>query len=77
LSVIEDTKKKLEKIKKEEERQKKKEKDEKEKSVIAKKVSGLSEVWDKLEMRERRAIIRSVVERIVINGDKINIYYHF
>ncbi|MBQ5746337.1 MAG: recombinase family protein, partial [Clostridia bacterium] len=77
LSVIEETKKKLERIKAEEEQERIREREAKEKSVMAKKVAGLSELWDRLEMREKRAIVRSVVERIVLKNGKINIYYHF
>ncbi len=77
MKVIDDTKKKLESAKKEEkallEREKKKSRLEDSK----KKITGVSDLWDTLDMREKRAIIRSVVERIVISSGKINIYYHF
>ncbi len=77
LSVIEETKKKLEKLKREEEEKEKRERSRLERHKKAKKISGLSEIWDELEMREKRAIVRSVIDRIVIISGKINIYYYF
>lgn len=77
LKVIEDTKKKLQKAKDEEkaleERQKRKSK----RAEYTEKISGVADLWSSLEIREKRALIRGVIERIVIGSGKINIYYHF
>lgn len=77
LSVIEETKKKLERVKAEEEEKEKRERTRRERNQKAKKISGLAEIWDELEIREKRAIVRSVIDRIVIVSGKINIYYYF
>ncbi len=77
IKVIEDTKKKLEKAKDEEKILLEKEKKNSRREDYKEKITGVSDLWDTLGMREKRAIVRSVVERIVISSGKINIYYHF
>ena len=77
IKVIEDTKKKLERAKEEESALLEKEKKRSKRENYKDKIAGVSDLWDTLEMREKRAIVRSVVERIVISSGKINIYYHF
>lgn len=77
ISVIEDTKRKLESAIAEE-------KDKKERSLkISKKkerindITSLKDIWETITISEKRTIIRSIVERIVITSGKINIYYQF
>ncbi len=41
------------------------------------KITGLSDVWNDLDTQKRRAIILSLVDRIVITYDDIDVYYNF
>ncbi len=77
LSVIEDTKKKLEKVKKEEKEREEKDRLTLERIKSQEKISALRDMWKTLSPFERRTLIRGIVEKVVISRDKINIYYHF
>ncbi|MBQ7897458.1 MAG: recombinase family protein [Clostridia bacterium] len=77
LSVIEETKRKLEKAQKDEKEKKEKSLRHSKKKDSLKDITNLKDIWETITVSERRTIIRSIVERIVITAGKINIYYHF
>ena len=77
IKVIEDTRKKLITAKKEEETFRLEESRRAERSAVSREISNIKDVWKRLETREKRALLRSIIDRIVISSGKINIYYQF
>ena len=41
------------------------------------KINSVRDVWDRLDTPQKRTLIRSVVDKVLIFRDKINIYYRF
>ncbi len=77
MSVIEETKLKLDRAIKEENEKKERGVKRSKKKENLKNITNLKDVWETITVGERRTIIRSIVERIVVTSGKINIYYHF
>lgn len=77
MSVIEETKLKLDRAIKEENDKKERGVKRSKKKENLKNITNLKDVWETITVGERRTIIRSIVERIVVTSGKINIYYHF
>ena len=51
--------------------------DEKKKEEAMERINSVKDVWDGLEIAQKKALIRSVIDKILIFRDKINIYYRF
>lgn len=77
IGVIKDCEERLARARKKEEKQKEKEKEEEKRQEAIGQIKGIKDLWDGLDMREKRAIVRSVVDKVVIFDGKINIYYRF
>ena len=77
IGVIKDCEERLARARKKEQRQKEKEKEEEKRQEAIGQIKGIKDLWDGLDMREKRAIVRSVVDKVVIFDGKINIYYRF
>lgn len=75
--VIRECEEKLEKARKREEIKKREESEQRKKEEAMDKIKSVEDIWDTLSTKEKRALVRSVVDRICIFGDKINIYYRF
>ncbi len=77
LSVIQDCEKKLEAAKAAEEKSRNMELERinKEKAIVQ--INSVKDVWTSLKTSEKRALVRSVIDKILIFDDKINIYYRF
>ncbi len=79
--AVEETEEKILELKKENDELKKRltEKNRSDKKLTAfrEKIKGLSDVWGELDNKGRRAIVVSLVERVVITYDRIDIYYTF
>lgn len=77
MGVIKDCEEKLDKARKREKRLKEKEKKSEKREEAIGQIKGIKDIWEHLEMREKRAIVRSVVDKVVVFDGKINIYYRF
>ncbi|MBR6633162.1 MAG: recombinase family protein [Clostridia bacterium] len=77
IGVIKDCEERLARARKKEQRQKEKEKEEEKRQEAIGQIKGIKDLWDGLDMREKRALVRSVVDKVVIFDGKINIYYRF
>lgn len=75
LDAINEQKAEIEEIKEKLKEEEKKSEKSKTSAEVKKKLETIADTWDYMEKREKRAIILSVVERIVINEEEISIYY--
>ncbi|MBE6650682.1 MAG: recombinase family protein [Ruminococcaceae bacterium] len=75
--VIHECEEKLRKAKKREEEENKQDAERLKREEAMERIKSVADVWDSLTADEKRALVRSVVDRICIFGDKINIYYRF
>lgn len=77
LDSINELKEETKKSKAEYENEKKKSSKKKDSLKIKKKLETIKDTWEYMTNEEKRTIILSVVEKIVINGEDVNIYYSF
>lgn len=75
LDAINEQKAEIEEIKEKLKEEEKKNKKSKTSAEVKKKLETIADTWDYMEKSEKRAVILSVVERIVINNEEISIYY--
>ncbi len=47
------------------------------KNIFLTQIRDLSHIWDRLDFEKQRAVIVSLIKKIVITYDKIDIYYNF
>jgi len=77
LDVIKDTEKKLERSKKADEERLLNEANKEKKVTAISEIENVRDLWDTLDFSEKRHLVRTVVDKILVFGDKINIYYRF
>jgi len=77
LEAIEELKKETEKSKKEFESEIKNTSKEKNRLKLKKQLETVRDTWKYMTSTEKRTVILSVVEKIVVNGNDVNIYYRF
>ncbi len=77
LDAIGETKKELDALIKEEENEKKQTFSEKQFNKAKKQLETIEEMWDFLTIRERRNIIKNLVEKIVLTPSNVSIHYCF
>lgn len=75
LDAINEQKAEIEEIKEKLKEEEKKSEKSKTSAEVKKKLETIADTWDYMEKSEKRAVILSVVERIVINEEEISIYY--
>lgn len=75
--LIRNTEKKLEETVKKEKEEEMLTASEAQKNKALRQIKNVSDVWDSLKNEEKRALLRSVIERIDVFRDKINIYFRF
>lgn len=75
--LIKDTEKKLEETVTKEKEEEKKLANTTQKLEVLRQIKNVSDIWEKLKNEEKRALLRSVIERIDVFADKINIYFRF
>ena len=77
LETIEELQTEAKKTEKELNEALKNEKDKSTEKAIKNKLKTLKDTWKYMTNQERRTIIQSVTEKIIINGDDVQIYYRF
>ena len=77
LDAINELKEETKKAKAEYEKEIEKSSKKKDKQKIKKKLETIKDTWEYMTNEEKRTIILSVVEKIVVSGEDINIYYRF
>lgn len=77
LSAIDDTKKEIESIDKQIENEKKHNTAHKKLLAAKKQLDTLADTWELMSARERRSVIRSLIEKIVISPNNVAIHYRF
>lgn len=75
--TIEELQNTIEKIKKELSSEEEKDLKNEKKQKVKKRLENIRDVWEYMKSEEKRAIICSVLEKIVVNGSDVNIYYRF
>lgn len=75
--TIEELQNTIEKIKKELSSEEEKGLKNKKKQKVKKRLENIRDVWEYMKNEEKRAVICSVLEKIVVNGSDVNIYYRF
>ena len=77
LETIKDMEKEVEKTEAELKETKENEKSKTEKKAVKDKLKTIKDSWNYMTSQEKRTIIQSVTEKIVIDGDNVQIYYKF
>lgn len=77
LETIEELQNTIEEIKKELSSEEEKGVRNEKKQKVKKRLENIRDVWEYMKNEEKRAVICSVLEKIVINGSAVNIYYKF
>lgn len=75
--TIEELQNTIEKIKKELSSEEEKGLKNEKKQKVKKRLENIRDVWEYMKNEEKRAVICSVLEKIVVNGSDVNIYYRF
>lgn len=75
--VIRSTEEKLAAAKKREAEARAREEDTRQREAAVREIKRVKDLWDDLKNAEKRALIRSVVDKILVFNGKINIYYRF
>ncbi len=77
IELIRETEEKLRRTKAKESENEKKRINEKTSEVAFEKIKQVGDLWDTLTPNQRRALIKSVVDKITVFNDKITIHYRF